>query len=105
MDIICFAVVTDVSDVVKFEFETPTSTPLGLMAPNLVGIYFFKVNNGNTRIKYEICSKLIIKTPERRQRCRFGIFIVNFKKISHIFRVFPLLLWCFHSQLPTIFLR
>ena len=26
----------------------------------------FKVNNGNTRTKYEICSKLTIKTPEPR---------------------------------------
>ena len=30
-------------------------------------IYLFKVNNGNTRKKYKICSKLTIKTPERRQ--------------------------------------
>ena len=29
-------------------------------------IYLFKVNNGNTRKKYEICSKLTVKTPERR---------------------------------------
>ena len=28
----------------------------------------------------EICSKLTIKTPERRRR-RFGVFIVNFKQI------------------------
>ena len=28
-------------------------------------IYFFKVNNRNTRKRCEICSKLIIKTPER----------------------------------------
>ena len=27
----------------------------------------FKVNNRNTRKKCEICSKLTIKTPERRQ--------------------------------------
>ena len=32
-----------------------------------VGIYMFKVNNRNTRTKSEICSKLTIKTPERRQ--------------------------------------
>ena len=30
-------------------------------------IYLFKVNNGNTRIMFEICLKLTIKTPERRQ--------------------------------------
>ena len=28
--------------------------------------YLFKLNNGNTRIKCEFCSKLVIKTPERR---------------------------------------
>ena len=30
--------------------------------------YMFKVNNRNTRTRYEICSKITIKTPERRQR-------------------------------------
>ena len=30
------------------------------------GKYMFKVNNRNTRTKCEICSKLTIKTPERR---------------------------------------
>ena len=29
-------------------------------------IYLLKVNNRNTRTRCEICSKLIIKTPERR---------------------------------------
>ena len=32
-----------------------------------VEIYMFKVNNRNTRTSCEICSKLTIKTPERRQ--------------------------------------
>ena len=32
----------------------------------MVGIYMFKVNNKNTRIRYEICSKLTIKAPEQR---------------------------------------
>ena len=31
-----------------------------------VGIYMFKVNNRNTGTRCEICSKLPIKTPERR---------------------------------------
>ena len=31
-----------------------------------VGIYLLKVNNKNTRTRCEICSKLTIKTPERR---------------------------------------
>ena len=30
-------------------------------------IYLFKVNNRNTRKRYEMSSKLTIKTPERRQ--------------------------------------
>ena len=32
-----------------------------------VGIYLLKVNNRNTRTRCEICSKLTLKTPERRQ--------------------------------------
>ena len=31
------------------------------------GKYLFKVTNRNTRTRREICSKLTIKTPERRQ--------------------------------------
>ena len=31
------------------------------------GNYLFKVNNRNTKTRYEICSKLTIKTPERSQ--------------------------------------
>ena len=31
------------------------------------GIYLLKVNNRNTRTRCEICSKLTIKTPERRR--------------------------------------
>ena len=44
------------------------------------GNYTFKVNNRNTRTRCEICSKLTIKTPERRRRS--GVFIVNFEHIS-----------------------
>ena len=32
----------------------------------LAGNYMFKVNNRNARTKSEMCSKLTIKTPERR---------------------------------------
>ena len=46
-------------------------------------IYLFKVNNRNNRKRCEICSKLTIKTP--------GVFIVNFKHISHLFLLFLLL--------------
>ena len=41
-------------------------------------IHLFKVNNRNTRKRCEICSKLTIKTPERRS----GVFIVNFEEVS-----------------------
>ena len=40
------------------------SYSLGLIP---VGTYIYKVNNKNTRTKWEICSKLTIKTPKRRQ--------------------------------------
>ena len=58
---------------------------------NLANIYLFKVNNRNTGKRCEICSKLTIRTSERRKwRCS-GVFIVNFEPISHLFQVFPLL--------------
>ena len=53
--------------------------------------YMFKVNNRSTRTWCEICSKLIIKTPERRHWRRSGVFIVNFEHISHLVLVFLLL--------------
>ena len=56
-----------------------------------VGIYMFKVNNRNSITRCEICSKLTIKTPERRHWRRSGVFIVNFEHISHLVLVFLLL--------------
>ena len=53
--------------------------------------YMFKVNNRNTRTSRRICSKLTIKTPERRQCRRSDVFIVNFELISHLILVFLLL--------------
>ena len=53
-----------------------------------VGIYLLKGNNRNTRTRCEICSKLTIKTPERRQWRRSGVFNVNFEHISDIVLVF-----------------
>ena len=44
----------------------------------------FKVNDRNTRTRCEICSKLTIKTPERRHWRHSGVFIVNFEHISHL---------------------
>ena len=54
-------------------------------------IYLFQFNNRNTRKKFEICSKLTMKTPERRYWRRSALFIVNFEHISHLFVVFLLL--------------
>ena len=54
-------------------------------------IYLLKGNNRNTRKRCEICSKLTIKTQERRHWRRSGIFIVNFEHILHLFLVFLLL--------------
>ena len=58
---------------------------------NPAGIYLLKVNNTNTRARCGTCSKLTIKTPERRQWCRSGLFIVNFEHISHLVLVLLLL--------------
>ena len=53
--------------------------------------YMFKVNNRNIRTRFEICSKLTIKTPERCCWHCSGVFIINFEHISHLFLVFLLL--------------
>ena len=60
--------------------------------PAQPGFYLFKVNNRNTkntRARYEMCLKLTVRTPERRQWLRSGVFIANFHQISHIRLVFP----------------
>ena len=54
-------------------------------------IYLFKDNTRNNRATCEICSKLTLKTPERRQWRRSGVFAVNFEQIPHIVLVFLLL--------------
>ena len=38
-------------------------------------IYLFEVNNRNTEKRYEICSKLTIKPPERCYWRRSGVFV------------------------------
>ena len=55
------------------------------------GIYLLKVNNKSTRTRCEICSKLTIKTLERRQWRHSGVFIVHFEHISYLVLVFLLL--------------
>ena len=46
-------------------------------------IYLFKISSRNTTKKCEICSKLTIKTVERRS----GVFIATFEHILHLFLV------------------
>ena len=50
-------------------------------------IYLFKVNNGNTGIMCEICSKLTIKTPE----CQLVSLL-----LTHTLNSIHTSFWCFH---------
>ena len=64
------------------------------------GIWKLKVNKKkNTRTTREVSSELTVKTPERRQWRRSGVFTVNFEHISHLVLMFLLLTW--HMQLPA----
>ena len=61
-------------------------------------IYLFKFNNGNTRKKCEICSKLAIKTGERIQLSNVDFWrnlkiLFNSPKIE-IFRIFQQIIQC-----------
>ena len=60
--------------------------------------YLFKVSNKNARKWCEICLKLTIKTPKRRHWHLFGVFVVNFEPISHLF-------YCLHCWLEHISVR
>ena len=42
-------------------------------------------------VEQDVKSKLTIKTPERRQCRRYGVFIVNFEHLVHLVLVFLLL--------------
>ena len=46
-----------------FEINGLRNKMMGSMVNYPAGIYLFKVNNTNTRKRFEICSKLTIKTP------------------------------------------
>ena len=74
--------------------------PQGLSSTNLwnspsesnpTGIYLLKVNNRNTRTRCEICSKLTIKTPARRNLRRSVVSIVNFEHMPYLALVLLLL--------------
>ena len=75
----------------KFNLRSSFSNLVMMKLSNPAGNYMFKVNNRNVRTRCEICSKLTVKIPERRQWRRSGIFIVNFEHISHLVLVFLLL--------------
>ena len=62
-----------------------------LILPELSQLEFTSSKLTIEELRCEICSKLIIKTPERRQWRRSDVFIVNFENISHLLLVFPLL--------------
>ena len=66
------------------------TTRLFLYPPGFlpVEIYLLKVNNRNTRTKYEICSRLTLKIREQCQWRRSGVFIVNFEHILDLVLVF-----------------
>ena len=55
------------------------------------GNYMFKVNDKNTRTRYETYLELTRKRPEQRQWCRSGVFIMNFEHISDHIILFLLL--------------
>ena len=61
------------------------ATWIRLSSSNLfpADIYLLEVNNRNAKTRYKICSKLSIKTLERRHWWRSGIFNVDFEPISH----------------------
>ena len=53
-----------------------------LFTPNFIirfsaGIYLFKFNKGNTGTMCEMCSELMMKTPERRHWHCFDVFILT----------------------------
>ena len=54
-------------------------------------IYLFKINGRKSRKSCEICSKLTIKTPERRQGFRFGVLLLTLNIFHTVFLVFLLL--------------
>ena len=62
-----------------------------LILPELSQLEFTSSKLTIEELRCEICSKLIIKTPERRQWRRSDVFIVNFENISHLLLVFLLL--------------
>ena len=81
-------------------------------------IYLFKFNNGNTKTRYGICSKLTAETPEqngfflvkignyfflKKKNSDVVLFIVNFEQILQLFWCFYCWLWTKKCQLDPCF--
>ena len=65
-----------------------------MIGPKPLKMNLLKVNTRNTWKKCEMCSKLPIKIPERRQWRRYGIFLVVTLNLFHIFfKCFYCWLW------------
>ena len=66
-----------------------------------------KVNSKNTKKRCEIWLKLTLKTPERRQWFRSGVFIINFEHnsdvcFSFLITYFEQVHVCFDSVVITL---
>ena len=62
---------------------------------------FLKVSNRNTKTRCEICSKLTIKTPERRWH-RSGVFIVDFEHVIARWDIINVYLDCLQVKLVVL---
>ena len=69
---------------------------------NPAGIFLLKVNDRNTRIRCEICSKLTIKTLKRRQQI---VYFRSFQMVSDCFSLLLTLLGTRLIQVWRSFLR
>ena len=74
-----------------------------LKNPHPAGIYLLKITNKNTRTRCEICSKLTIKTPERRhEHVIVGWALANFSKNIQDTQVLEAGLHDFHKMTATV---
>ena len=78
--------------------------PVGFMLPTSLPNRQLHVQSlqQNTIARCEICSKLTLKTSERRHLRRSGVFIVNSEHISHLVLLFLLL--TLRRQMPVEFM-
>ena len=88
-----YTVILAIAQGVHFFIQTFRSSHSSFIIPAGINLFInlFKVHNRNTRTKCEICSKLTIRTPERRLLYPSGVFIVNSEHISHLALVLLLL--------------